>query len=74
MNLKPMGWIRVLRGLRQGNQAMLLTGLALVAFQRLRGSRGKRELVYRQKLPVGSAVVIRHQRPDDPKVGIRTRE
>jgi hypothetical protein len=73
MNLRPIGWARVLRGIREGNQTVLLTGLGLVAFQSLRGSRGKRELIYRKKLPVGSAVVIRHNRPGDPKVEVRRR-
>lgn len=73
MNLRPFGMVRVLRGLREGSQGMLLTGLALVALQKVRDSRGKRELVYRKKLPVGSAVVIRHQRPGEHKVEVRRR-
>lgn len=65
----------MLRGLREGNQAILLTGLGLVVLQSLRDSRGKRELVYRKKLPVGSAVVVRHERPGDAdrKVEVRRR-
>lgn len=73
MNLRPFGMVRVLRGLREGSQGMLLTGLALVALQKIRDARGKRELVYRKQLPVGSAVVIRHQRPDEMKVEVRQR-
>lgn len=73
MNLRPFGMVRVLRGLREGRQGMLLTGLALVALQKMRDARGKRELVYRKKLPVGSAVVIRHQSPDETKVEVRRR-
>lgn len=73
MNLRPFGMVRVLRGLREGSQGMLLTGLALVALQKMRDARGKRELVYRKQLPVGSAVVIRHQRPDEMKVEVRRR-
>lgn len=74
MNLRPFGMLRVVRGLRQGNQAAVLTGLALILFQKMRDDRGKRELVYRKVVPVGSAIVIRHQRPGEEKVGIRTRE
>ena len=73
MNLRPFGMVRVLRGLREGSQGALLTGLALIALQKMRDARGKRELVYRKKLSVGSAVVIRHQRPDEMKVQIRRR-
>lgn len=73
MNLRPFGMVRVLRGLREGSQSALLTGLALIALQKMRDSRGKRELVYRKSLPVGSAVVIRHQHPDQVKVEVRRR-
>lgn len=73
MNLRPFGMVRVLRGVRQGSQSMLLTGLALILIQRLRDARGKRELVYRRRLPVGSAVVIRHERPGEHKVEVRRR-
>lgn len=59
--------------MREGSQGLFLSGLALIAFQKLRDSRGKRELVYRKKLPVGSAVVIRHQSPDETKVEVRQR-
>ncbi|HEX2155162.1 MAG TPA: hypothetical protein VHL52_14450 [Acidimicrobiia bacterium] len=73
MNLRTIGWVQVLRGLRQGNQALLLTGLGLVVFQSMRSKRGERQLVYRKKLPVGSAVVIRHGHRGDPKLEIRRR-
>lgn len=73
MNLRPIGWARALRGIREGNQTVFLTGLGLVAFQSLRNSRGKRELIYRRKLPVGSAVIIRHNRAGDPGVEVKRR-
>lgn len=63
MNLRPIGMARALRGLREGNQAVLLTGLALILFERLRSNRGKRELIYRKKLPIGSTLVVRHAGP-----------
>lgn len=66
MNLKALGWARTLRGLREGNQAVLLTGLGLIALQMLRNSKGKRQLVYRKTLPVGSAIVVRHAKPGTP--------
>lgn len=71
MNLRGFGWARALRGLRDGNQAVFLTGLALILFQRMWGSRGDRQLVYRKKLPVGSTVVVRHARKGGPGVEIK---
>ncbi|HEX7097806.1 MAG TPA: hypothetical protein VF377_01090 [Acidimicrobiia bacterium] len=68
MNLKALGWARTLRGLREGNQTILLTGLGLIALQMLRNSKEKRQLVYRKALPVGSAIVIRHAKPGTPRL------
>lgn len=74
MNLRPIGWARTLRGLREGNQAVLLSGLGLVVWQSLRNSKGKRELIYRKKLPVGSTIVVRHGHRGDPKLEIYERQ
>lgn len=74
MNLRGFGWTRALRGLREGNQAVLLTGLALVLLQRMRGSRRERQLVYRKRLPVGSTLVVRHAQKGGPRVEIRQAE
>ena len=60
MNFKTIGWLRALRGLREGDQMVLLTGMALVVFQWLRAGRSSRTLVYRKKMPIGSTLVIRH--------------
>ncbi len=70
MNLNFVGWQRAVRGLREGDQTLLLTGLALLAFQYLRGSRTRRRLVYRKKLPLGSTVVVRHARRGEPRLEI----
>lgn len=53
-------WTRVLRGLRSGDQAVLLTGLGMLAYRYLRATRPKRSLIYRTSVPVGSTVVVRH--------------
>lgn len=60
MNFRTIGWLRTLRGMREGNQTILFTGMALVVFEWLRSSRGQRELVFRKKIPIGSTIVIRH--------------
>jgi hypothetical protein len=71
MNLKSIGWLRTLRGVREGDQLVLFTGLALVAWQWLRDSGPKKELIYRKKVPVGSTVVIRHVHRGSPKITIQ---
>lgn len=71
MNLRTLGWARTVRGLREGDQSVLLTGLALVLLQQLRRSTSKRKLVYRKKVPVGSTIVIRHTRRGTPRLDIR---
>lgn len=71
MNLKAIGWMRTLRGAREGDQLILFTGLALVALQWLRNSGQKKELIYRKKVPVGSSVLIRHVHRGAPKITIQ---
>lgn len=70
MNLRPIGWARTLRGLREGSQPMMLSGLALVFFQWLRSSKPREELIYRKEIPLGSTVVVRHARRGMPKLEI----
>lgn len=60
MNLRTIGITRALRGLREGDQSLLYTGLAMIAIQWLRSSKPRRTLVYRRKIPIGSTLVIRH--------------
>lgn len=74
MNLKLLGWQRSVKGLREGDQTLLLTGLGLLALQYLRGSRPRKKLLYRKKLPIGSTIVVRHSRRGDPKLEIHEPE
>jgi hypothetical protein len=61
---------RTLRGLRTGDQRQLYSGLGLAALAYLRNSRPRRRLLFRKKLPVGSALVIHHKRWGDPKIEV----
>lgn len=70
MNLGLIGWPRVVRGLREGDQSLLLTGVALLLFHYYRSTKQKRQLVYRKVVPVGSSVVVRNSRPGSPKLEI----
>ncbi|CAN5808465.1 hypothetical protein BH23ACT5_BH23ACT5_07980 [soil metagenome] len=78
MNLKTIGWARAIQGLRDGNQSLLVSGLALLLIQRLRSSRPKRELIYRKTIPLGSTIVVRHTAGGQTKLDIhkppRTRD
>jgi len=71
MNLNSIGWARTIRGAREGDQSLLLTGLGLIFFQYLRTSKQKKQLIYRKVLPVGSTIVVRHARRGDPRIEIR---
>ena len=70
MNLGSIGWPRVVRGLREGDQTVLLTGVALLFVQYLRSTKPRRQLVYRKTVPVGSTVVIRNTARGEPKLEI----
>lgn len=63
-------WTRVLRGLRSGDQTLLLTGLAMLAYRYLRSTRPDRTLIYRTTVPVGSTVVVRHGHQGEPRLEI----
>ena len=71
MNLNSIGWARAIRGAREGNQSLLLTGLGLIFFQYLRTGKQKKQLIYRKVVPVGSTIVVRHARRGDPRIEIR---
>lgn len=63
---------RTLRGLRTGDRNSILIGAALLAYaywQRQRNRAPTRELVYRQALKPGQAVVIKGARANDPVPG-----
>lgn len=69
--LKTTGWSRVLRGLRAGDQSLLITGLGMLLFRYLRSSKPQKELIFRKVVPVGSTVVVRHAKRGDPRIEIR---
>lgn len=74
MNLSLLGWRRAVKGLRDGDQTLLLTGIGLLALQYLRSSRPRKQLLYRKKLPIGSTIVVRHARRGAPKLEIHEPE
>ena len=65
-----MGVTRALRGLRRGDQRELVLGLALAIFAYMKSGDTDRELLFRKKVPEGSAIVIHHRRRGDPKIEV----
>ena len=64
------GQVRTLRGLREGDSTELLIGLALSALAWLKKTEPKKELIYRKKVPVGSAIVVHHKRLGAPAIEV----
>jgi hypothetical protein len=69
-DMRATGVERALRGLRQGDQRDLYTGLGLAALSYLTRTRPRRQLLYRKRVPEGSALVIHHRRRGDPKIEV----
>lgn len=61
---------RTLRGLRTGDQRQLYSGLGLAALLYWRTTRPRRRLLFRKRLPEGSALVIHHKHWGDPKIEV----
>jgi hypothetical protein len=64
------GQMRVWRGLRERDRTELMIGLALTGLSWLRRTRPEKELLYRKKVPVGSAIVIYHKRVGAPRIEV----
>jgi hypothetical protein len=69
-DMRAAGVERALRGLRQGDQRDLYMGLGLTALAYLTRTRPRRNLIYRKRVPEGSALVIHHRRRGDPKIEV----
>ena len=69
-DMRAAGVARTLRGLRNGDQQDLYTGLGLAALAYLTSTRPRRLLIYRKRVPEGSALVIHHRRRRDPKIEV----
>lgn len=67
---REAGYKRTLRGLREGDSREMYLGLALSALAYLQRTKPRKELLYRQKVPEGSALVIHHKKSDSPRLQI----
>lgn len=74
--VRALGTSRALRGLRTGNQSVLIGGLALAIIGWARGrsaNQPDRELLVRKVVPLGSTLIVRHA-PDgsiEPRIEVR---
>jgi hypothetical protein len=65
------GLTRTLGGLRRGDQRELFLGLALSAVAYLNRTRpSKRRLLFRETVPVGSAIVVHHRERGAPRIEV----
>ncbi len=71
MNWTGLGLERSLRGLRTGDQRLLLTGAALLIVGWMRRNGGQRKLVFKRELKPGKGIVIRAVDQTRPAVSIR---
>jgi hypothetical protein len=69
-DMRAAGVERTLRGLRSGDQRELYTGLGLAALAYLSNASPRRQLIYRKRIPEGSAIVVHHRRRGDPKIEV----
>jgi hypothetical protein len=69
-DIRAQGVGRTLRGVRTGDQRELYLGLGLLAMAYLSRTTPKRKLIYRKRLPEGSALVIHHKMVGDPKIEV----
>ncbi|MFZ0626575.1 MAG: hypothetical protein WAN34_08770 [Acidimicrobiia bacterium] len=69
-DLRSQGVGRALRGVRTGEQRDLYLGLGLLAFAYLNRTAPKKRLIYRKRVPEGSALVIHHKLVGDPKIEV----
>ena len=65
-----VGYDRTMRGMREGDRRELYLGLVLSAVAYLQRSKSRKELIHRQSLPSGAAVVIHHKKSGTPRLEI----
>ena len=68
--MKTAGYGRVWRGLRRGDRRDLYLGVTLALVSLLRQKSNDKQLIFRKKLPEGSALVIHHKKKGDPKIEV----
>ncbi len=69
-NAREAGFDRTLRGLREGDSTDLYFGLALSALAYLQRSKPRKQLIHRQSIPKGTALVIHHKKSGNPRLEI----
>jgi hypothetical protein len=67
---KELGFDRTLRGLREGESRDLYFGLALSALSYLQNTKPRKQLIHRQTVPEGTAIVIHNKKSGNPRLEI----
>lgn len=67
---RRLGVDRTLRGLRQGDRRELGFGLALSALAYLQRTKPRKQLIHREMVPQGAAVVIHNRESGEPRLEI----
>ena len=67
---REVGFDRTLRGLREGDSRDLYFGLAVSALAYLQRTKPRKERIYRQTVPEGTALVIHNKKSGAPKLEI----
>ena len=67
---RQAGYVRTLRGLREGDRRELYMGLALSGLAYLQRTKPRKELLYRKTVSKGSALVIHHKKSGNPRLQI----
>ena len=68
MNPLSEGAVKSLRGLRTGDSKTLYTGVFLLVYGLWKRNRDRRDLIHRQTLKPGDAMLIRARRADGKPV------
>lgn len=70
-DIRAAGAVRVWRGIRRGDRNEMYMGAALAAYSWYRSRNGGgRELIYRKKLPEGTALMIHNRKRGAPRIEV----
>jgi hypothetical protein len=64
------GFDRTMQGMREGDRREFYLGLVLSAVAYLQRTKSRKELIHKQSVPSGSAVVIHHKKSGKPRLEI----
>jgi hypothetical protein len=69
-DIKTAGYRRTMTGLRESDRWELTLGLALAAVSYLQRTKPRKQLIHREVISEGAAVVIHHKKSGQPRLEI----